>query len=244
MTQPHVSEAPFVLMALGGALDQQGWPVETELILGRDPRCDVVIPNRQVSRRHARVFRKGQEIWVEDLGSKNGTYINGERLNPQEPAPLHEGDVLVLALAQRFVLVAARETQTMPLEPVEAPPEDLAETAPAQEQDTTRTFRRRLEIDLDAHRVWVLGREIDPPLSRLQFRLLVTLYQRAGEVIPRSELAEAIWGKESLWVTQPALDALLHRLRERLAEYDPDHTYIVTVRGQGIRLDNPVWKED
>lgn len=248
MNQPHASEIPLVLMALGGPLNQQSWTIENELVLGRDPRCDVVIPNRQISRRHARVFRQGEGIWVEDLGSKNGTFINGERVEPGHPVQLQEGDTLVLALAQRFVLRAAPETQTLPLPPEEWQGEEAqeiaelqppAETQPAQEP--ALTFHRRLEMDLDAHRVWILGREVDPPLSRLQFRLLATLYQRAGEVIPRVELAEAIWGKDSLWVTQPALDALLHRLRERLAEYDPDHTYIVTVRGQGIRLDNPDW---
>lgn len=233
MTGPLFPEPVPTLLALGGALDQQRWPVDRELILGRDPQCDVVIPNRQVSRRHARVYPQEQEIWVEDLGSKNGTFVNGERLDPGAPVPLHEGDTLILALAQRFVLIGSAETQTLPLEeaPVWIPAEDTA----------SRGFSHRLEMDFESHRVWILGKEVQPPLSPLQFRLLEALYRRAGEVVPRVDLVEAIWGRESLWVTQPALDALLHRLRERLAEYDPEHTYIVTVRGHGIRLDNPPW---
>ncbi len=229
MTQPlrHESLVP-VLLALGGTLDQERWSVDRTLILGRDPKCDIVVPARQVSRRHARVYPKGTTVWVEDLGSKNGTFVNGERLEPGKPAPLKEGDTLILALAQRFVLVNPAETLTLPVD--RAPGDVKEEEVP-----------RRLRMDLEAHRVWVLGREIDPPLSRQQFRLLSVLYQHQGQVVPRATLVEAIWGKESLWVTQPALDALLHRLRERLAEYDPDHTYIVTLRGQGIRLDNPPW---
>ena len=233
MTGPLSSEPVPTLLALGGTLDQQRWPVDRELLLGRDPQCDVVIPNRQVSRRHARVYPQERGVWVEDLGSKNGTFLNGERLEPGKPARLRDGDTLVLALAQRFVLVGPGETKTLPLD-------KAAVWVPASEFQEP-SFTHRLEMDLEAHRVWVLGKEVQPPLSPLQFRLLEVLYRRAGEVVPRAELVEAIWGKESLWVTQPALDALLHRLRERLAEYDPDHTYLVTVRGHGIRLDNPAW---
>lgn len=233
MTGPLFSEPVPTLLALGGTLDQQRWSVDRELLLGRDPQCDVVIPNRQISRRHARVYPQERGVWVEDLGSKNGTFLNGERLEPGQPARMREGDTLILALAQRFVLVGPGETQTLPLHE--------AATWLAASELPEGTFAHRLEMDLEAHRVWILGKEVQPPLSPLQFRLLEVLYRRSGEVVSRAELVEAIWGKESLWVTQPALDALLHRLRERLAEYDPDHTYLITVRGHGIRLDNPVW---
>jgi DNA-binding winged helix-turn-helix (wHTH) protein len=40
-------------------------------------------------------------------------------------------------------------------------------------------------------------------------------------------------------VSEQALDALIRRLRDRLAAIDPTHTYVVTVRGHGLRLDNP-----
>ncbi len=230
MTQAlHTSGLLPVLLALGGTLDQQRWTIDRALVLGRDPKCDIVVPTRQVSRRHARVYPEGRDVWVEDLGSKNGTFVNGERLKPGKPRKLKEGDTLVLALAQRFVLVGPGETLTLPV--------DQAAAQVSEDEE----WPRRLRMDLLAHRVWVLGKEIEPPLSRQQFRLLSVLYEHQGQVVPRATLVEAIWGKESLWVTQPALDALLHRLRERLAEYDPDHTYIVTVRGQGVRLDNPPW---
>ena len=43
----------------------------------------------------------------------------------------------------------------------------------------------------------------------------------------------------SIQVTEQALDAMVRRLRERLADLDATHEYIVTVRGHGLRLDNP-----
>jgi DNA-binding response OmpR family regulator len=39
-------------------------------------------------------------------------------------------------------------------------------------------------------------------------------------------------------VSEQAIDALVRRLRDRLAELDPDHRYVVTVRGHGFRLEN------
>ena len=55
-----------------------------------------------------------------------------------------------------------------------------------------------------------------------------------------AEIINFVWGtQESIGVTDQALDALVRRLRDRLAELDPQYQYIITVRGQGFRLDNP-----
>jgi DNA-binding response OmpR family regulator len=82
--------------------------------------------------------------------------------------------------------------------------------------------------------------EIVPPLSVSQFRLLEQLFDAPGRVVPRQDLVISIWGKEqALDVSEQALDALVRRLRERIASVDPTHAYIVTVRGHGLRLDNP-----
>jgi hypothetical protein len=64
-----------------------------ELLVGRHPRCDVVVPDRSVSRRHARLtFRDG--VWVlQDLASTNGTAVNGARVGR---TTLHAGDIVTL----------------------------------------------------------------------------------------------------------------------------------------------------
>ena len=56
--------------------------------IGRDPGCEVCIPDAHASRRHAQVaFTRGQ-WWIRDLQSSNGLFVNGERL---EAAPIGEG---------------------------------------------------------------------------------------------------------------------------------------------------------
>lgn len=64
------------------------------LILGRDPQCDHVLEHPMVSWRHAKITRRDGQVWVEDLGSRNGTYVNGERVHRSREVA--EGDVLAL----------------------------------------------------------------------------------------------------------------------------------------------------
>ena len=73
-----------------------------------------------------------------------------------------------------------------------------------------------------------------------QFQLLEILYERQTRVVSRKEIISEIWGAENaIDVSEQALDALVRRLRDRLASIDSDHLYIITIRGHGLRLDNP-----
>ena len=63
------------------------------LVLGRAARCDVVLTGRHVSRAHAALVRRSDGWWVEDLGSRNGTWSSGERVARRR---LVDGDVLLL----------------------------------------------------------------------------------------------------------------------------------------------------
>ncbi len=63
-------------------------------VFGRDPECDQVLDDPMISARHARVTRKAGRFAVEDLGSANGTFINGQRVQRLEP--IQPGDELSL----------------------------------------------------------------------------------------------------------------------------------------------------
>ena len=68
-------------------------PVQGELILGREQgTADLVLDDPGVSRRHARVLPDDHGVVVEDLGSSNGTYVNGQRISG--PVELGAGDEL------------------------------------------------------------------------------------------------------------------------------------------------------
>jgi pSer/pThr/pTyr-binding forkhead associated (FHA) protein len=61
-----------------------------ELVIGRGPKCQIVLDDSYVSQMHARLFSKGDAYMVEDLGSTNGTYLNRRKVT--SPTELRRGD--------------------------------------------------------------------------------------------------------------------------------------------------------
>ena len=81
------------LVALGDGPDI---PLDGALpiVLGRGPQCDFQLPFSRVSRRHCAITLVDAEVEVRDLGSSNGTLINGRQV---VSGTLHQGDVLSIA---------------------------------------------------------------------------------------------------------------------------------------------------
>ncbi len=206
-----------MLVAQEGPLKGQRWPVNRPMVLGREATCDVVIADRQVSRFHARLTPTPEGIILEDLGSKNGTHHNGNSLTA--PVILQDGDVVQVSFVQEFLFFTS--DATVPLA-----------------EGTGRPGR--LSMEQKSRRVWVNQQQLVPPLSAQQFKLLWLLYENQGQVISRTDLVSAVWGEDqAAGVSDQALDALIRRLRDRLGVLDPQHQYIDTIRGHGVRLDNP-----
>lgn len=88
-------ELTYKLIMRAGAEQGKEYPLEkNELVIGRDQGNDIVIIDPEVSRRHARVFQQGGSFVIEDLGSTNGTYVNGQRLTG--PYVLRSGELINL----------------------------------------------------------------------------------------------------------------------------------------------------
>jgi len=211
-----VGEETAILILREGQGVGTRWVIDRDdMIIGREEDCDIVLPTRKVSRNHARIRRSGGRHILEDLGSKNGTFVNGQELI--EPYTLQDGDEVQIALSFKLLFVDAGATVPLFFE----------------------ERRAGLHLDKDAKSVWIKGRELDPPPSLAQYRLLELLYDNEGKVCSRDEVVQAVWPDAvEEGVSEQAIDALARRLRERLGELDPDHQYIVTVRGHGFRFDN------
>src|SRR3954469_17835218 len=65
-------------------------------VIGRAPDCDIVMSQNDVSGRHCRLSRDGTSWMIEDLGSSNGTFVNGRRLAANAPIGVHHGDTITL----------------------------------------------------------------------------------------------------------------------------------------------------
>jgi pSer/pThr/pTyr-binding forkhead associated (FHA) protein len=78
--QPH-SSAPRTLVVTAGALTGTSLPLrEAGTVIGRNPECALVLDDDFASGRHARIFHRDNDWFVEDLGSTNGTFVGSERL--------------------------------------------------------------------------------------------------------------------------------------------------------------------
>lgn len=206
-----------MLVLQRGAEAGRRWPLDRNrpFMIGRSDECDVALPDRQVSRLHARITWQGDCYEIEDLGSKNGTHLNGQEVQGSEA--LHDGDEIQIALRFKLAFV------------------DAGATAPL----TIDNDKAGLRLDKETRQVWVNGILADPPLSLHQYRLLEALWDSGGGVVTREQIIDAVWPEASSeGVSEQAIDALVRRLRERIAETDEEFRYIVTVRGHGFRLEN------
>ncbi len=211
-----MNEKP-VLIAREGQLSGQRWTIDTdEFLIGRGSDCQIVLPERQVSRYHAKIMRENDRYQLQDFGSKNGTHLNGTQV--KGTVPLQDGDEIQIALCVKLLFVGTDATLPLTFEPP--------------------TKQGNLIIDVGQRSVSIKSQTLTPPLSLAQFRLLQLLYEANGAVCSRDEIVNMVWPEtDGIGVSEQAIDALVRRLRDRLAELD-EYNYVVTVRGHGFRLDN------
>ena len=190
------------------ALDQD------EVIIGREAPATILLVLPRVSRLHARLNRFNRSYMLSDLGSRNGTFVNGTAVGA-EAVRLSDGDEIVLGGVVTLQFHDPDETV-----------------------DGPRVGRvKGVWIDDLSRDVWVDARRVDPPLSAAQLTLLRLLYRRAGEVVTRADLIAAVWpDADPAGVSEEAVDGLIKRLRARLRETQPDAEYVEVRRGHGLRL--------
>ena len=212
------AERPILITRDGDIQHPQQWVLsKDEMVIGRGDECDIVLPVRQISRQHVKIFRDGDAFFAADLESKNGTWINGEPLKDRRR--LYDGDEIHIALAVKLQYIGTGATAPLPFQ-------------------IPQSIGGALRLDHEARRVFVGESEINPPLSPPQYRLLELLVNNPGRICTRDEVVETVWPDVvGEGVSEQAIDALVRRLRDRLAEADPGRQFIVTVRGHGFRLD-------
>src|SRR5688500_18545481 len=98
-------------------------------VIGRREDCDLRIPLSDVSRKHCRIVRDGDSLKLEDLGSSNGSYLNGRRV--QKEAVLSPGDTVQIGPVV-FVLQINGVPPDEDLRPVTDPAGSAAGNAPTE----------------------------------------------------------------------------------------------------------------
>lgn len=137
----------YTLLVQLGPGQGEAYPISgDEFVLGRDPSSQLVVEDVEISRRHARLLAQSGGYAIEDLGSTNGTFVNGKRIRtvvPLEPGAtirLGENVLLYFDLAAEAAAPREEETVTMhtppqgiPSQP-EAPRVELVETLEKEEK--------------------------------------------------------------------------------------------------------------
>src|SRR5580704_812041 len=99
----------YVLRFISGKYQGGEFPVasEKQILIGRSSDLDMVLVEDMVSRKHAKIAMQSDQIWIEDFGSTNGTFVNGEKITR---ARLKEGDRVLIGTS--ILKVIASEGQS------------------------------------------------------------------------------------------------------------------------------------
>lgn len=179
---------------------------EDVVTIGRAVENDLIVTSRRVSREHARLRRKGWRVLLEDVGSTNGTFLNGERIHNavelRDEDRIGVGDVVFVF---HDPAITIRET----------PFPDL-------------------EVDTAAGVVRIDRRKV--ALSAKEFALLTYLHENRGRVCTKDEIGLAVWPEYDGEVYDYQVENLVHRLRQTLEYEPSEPQLLITVRGLGYKL--------
>lgn len=153
-----------------------------EIILGREEGLGISIRDPEVSRRHARVSWQSGDYYVEDLGSTNGTFLNGTRVT--SPQPLRAGDAIGIGQTLLVFQTEAEATQTQPEPPLAQPaPPPAVSPAPQKRRGSKcllwgcgcLILLGLLLVILVAAATFLFAEEIQPILDDLEIPVQLTM---------------------------------------------------------------------
>jgi pSer/pThr/pTyr-binding forkhead associated (FHA) protein len=175
--------------------------------LGRSPACSIVVPRSGISRLHAQIEWVDGHFQLRDLGSVNGTYVNGHRLHAPHFLVQHD----LIGLGDTAALLTFVDT------------------------DATQAAGGRLSYDARRMRFSLSQEPVE--LTPNQFRLLLHLFHNRGQVCSREQCAEAVWGPDYTPGNDATpLDRLVSTTRAALRRHDPQAQFIETRTGLGYQL--------
>lgn len=181
--------------------------------LGRGVENEIVIVSKRASREHANIRRDGRRTFLDDLGSTNGTFLNGERVLGS--VQLRDGDQISIG----EIMFIFHDPDTT----------------------TRETPFPELEVNVEAGVVRLNRRTIQ--LSPKEFSLLAYLYENRGKVCSKDEIGRMVWSEyknnnpvDQSGIYDYQIENLIRRLRTKI-ESDPNApALLINVRGLGYKL--------
>ncbi|GAB4543159.1 MAG: hypothetical protein Kow0063_36000 [Anaerolineae bacterium] len=185
---------------------------------GRDPECDLAIETQGASRFHADFLFSGQELFVVDRQSTNGTFVNGNRIPPHEQVSLQIGDRVRIGPAE---VVIWNEDEL---------PEEFKQFLPESGRITPQTIFVNLADGL----VLANGKIPVACLSSSEIDLLEFMHKKRGTATTTGEIAEIVYGTGN--VSRMIVASFIDGLRAKIEPSPSNPRFLVAVPGTGYRL--------
>jgi len=83
------------------------------ITIGRTPDNQIVVPHPQVSSRHAQIIRQGEQLFLEDLRSANGTFVRGQRVAPGQRVPVQNGEKVQIGPMPLLIQIAGQQVNVV-----------------------------------------------------------------------------------------------------------------------------------
>jgi pSer/pThr/pTyr-binding forkhead associated (FHA) protein len=252
--KPPSKRRPYALRFISGKY--QGGEVlltpTKEVVVGRSSDLEVVLVEDMVSRRHARIYWESEQIQIEDLGSTNGTFVNGEKVRR---ASLKEGDrVLIGTSILKLVVAETGVTEN-------ARPQDLEGMASQRRTSQVRTMSGAIdEIPLpdllqllaSSKKSGVLIIRDNDDVAKIYLRkgvLYYALINDLTEVGPLKTLFRLLTWNKGLFDLEPAEEGTFANeiemsvpelLMEGLRQLDEFHSLQASLPAPATRLGPPL----
>lgn len=179
---------------------------QTVTRLGRAVENEIVIVSKRASREHAHIRRDGRRVFLDDLGSTNGTFVNGERVLGS--MQLRDGDQIAIG--------------------------EVVFTFHDPDTTTRETPFPELEVNVEAGVVRLNRHAIQ--LSPKEFSLLAYLYENRGKVCSKDEIGQTVWPEYQSGIYDYQIENLVRRLRTKIESDANMPVLLITVRGLGYKL--------
>jgi PAS domain S-box-containing protein len=196
------------LVVLRGSQRGERYPLEgNRLTLGRDRRCDIVLDDEGISRRHAAFVQEGSTVRVEDLGSTNGTYVNSHLVEGRHT--LAHGDRVIVG---DTVLLAEIDTASSTAERVVV-------------SEERRQSDSVIKLDMSAPNITTLMGEQEAPAAKPEQQAFLELQAFVTRVSGILDLETLLNEAIQAMVRACAADRGAILLLDRAAKLQPRATY-------------------
>lgn len=190
---------------------------------------DFELNDEVVSRRHLEIVFKDGKYLLQDLGSTNGTMLDGDRIPPGKLYALKHNSHIGLGVDgdEGHVVMVFKESESTNV---------MTGDKKKAERKGKASAVSWLKIDEGKKEALVDGQEVK--LSRKEYDLLLYLHGNAGQVCSRDEIIRAVWpeSQDPAAISDATIDQLIHRLREKVEPELSQPSRIISKKAFGYML--------